>query len=519
MANLEEVFRLSGVPTFTFVTPDRYNEVKVSIRTAGRCAVLEGPSGIGKTTIITKVLEELNLDSNPTILSARRPKDVDIIRELDSLGDLGIVVVDDFHRLDDNIKSRLSDFMKVLADTEDEKSKLILIGINKAGERLIQYGHDLGLRLDVFRLEANSPDKILEVIAKGESALGIEIGHRQAIAERSEGSFQIAQLLCHKLCALAGITETAANHTAIDNSIDAVIEDVMADLGRQFKKPSIAFARGTKIRREGRAPYLHILRWLAESDDGALDLREAMNANPLMKGSVGQVVDKDFLRILLSDEEKKDMFERILFYDPDTAIIGIEDPKYFFYLKNLVWRAFTRQCGFAGDYFRGKYDFALSFAGADREIAKSICEKLSEREVGVFYDKNEQHHIIGNNVEDYLAPIYRTEARYVIPLLSKEYPRRIWTKFESDQFKDRFGDGSIIPIRYTDVEPGYFSAEQQYGSLSLDLSGDIDQQLESIVQTLCDRISDDRMQSAAATDGETLQGTMFGHNEPQPDRA
>lgn len=506
MANLEEVFRLSGVPTHTFVTPDRYNEVKVSIRTPGRCAVLEGPSGIGKTTIITKVLEELDFDTSPTVLSARRPKDVELIKELDNLGDLGIIVVDDFHRLDDTIKARLSDFMKVLADSEDEKSKLILIGINKAGEQLIQYGHDLGLRLDVFRLEANSPEKIVELIIQGERALGVEIKHKEAIADRSEGSFQIAQLLCHKLCASANITETSLEQEAVDSSVDTVIEDVMVDLGRQFKKPSIAFARGTKIRREGRAPYLHILRWLAESDDGALDLREAMNGHPNMKGSVGQVVDKGFLHGLLTDSEKQEMFERILFYDPDTGVIGIEDPKYLFYLKNLVWRAFTRQCGFAGDFFKGRYDFALSFSGSEREYAKSIFDRLVEREVGVFYDNNEQHHIIGANVEEYLAPIYRSEARYVIPLLSKEYPRRIWTKFESDNFKDRFGDGSVIPIRFRDVEPGYFSSEQEYGSLSFDPSGDIAKNLDSIVQTLCERLEHDRMEAAAAVLSEESVG-------------
>jgi len=59
MAYLEEVFRLSGVPTITFVQPERYHEIKVSVRTPGRCMVLEGPSGIGKTTTVTRVLTEL----------------------------------------------------------------------------------------------------------------------------------------------------------------------------------------------------------------------------------------------------------------------------------------------------------------------------------------------------------------------------------------------------------------------------------------------------------------------------
>src|SRR5271166_4156488 len=72
MAYLEEVFRLSGIPTYTFVQPDRYDEIKVSVRTPGRCLVLEGPSGIGKTTTITKVVADLGISAQVLSLSARK---------------------------------------------------------------------------------------------------------------------------------------------------------------------------------------------------------------------------------------------------------------------------------------------------------------------------------------------------------------------------------------------------------------------------------------------------------------
>ena len=110
MPNLEEVYRFSGIPTHTFVHPEKYDEIKVSVRTPGRCSVLEGPSGIGKTTTITKVLSELGIDRSVTALSARKKQDVDFITALPDMGDIGTVIVDDFHRLDDDIKSKLSDF-------------------------------------------------------------------------------------------------------------------------------------------------------------------------------------------------------------------------------------------------------------------------------------------------------------------------------------------------------------------------------------------------------------------------
>jgi hypothetical protein len=272
MPRLDEVFRLSGIPTYTFVEPVRYDEIKVSLRTPGRCLVMEGPSGIGKSTTIGKAITDLGSQGNTMSLSTRRQGDLEIINALPDLEDIGTVIVDDFHRLPAKTKKRLSDFMKRLADSETETSKLVLIGINKAGQQLLRFAGDLGLRFDVFRLEANPVEKIHELITLGEDALSVKFTEKDAIAARAQGSFQIAQLLCHKLCILAKVFETYSHPTTIDLSLDVVIEDVMVDLGRQFKEVALTFARGSKLRREGRAPYLHMLKWLAESEEWSLDL-------------------------------------------------------------------------------------------------------------------------------------------------------------------------------------------------------------------------------------------------------
>jgi superfamily II DNA or RNA helicase len=119
MPRLDEVFKLSGIPTVTFVEPVRYDEIKVSLQTPGRCMVVEGPSGIGKSTTISKAIADLKFDGKVLMLAARRHADLDVITALPEMADIGTVIVDDFHRLPDPIKERLSDFMKVLADTGD----------------------------------------------------------------------------------------------------------------------------------------------------------------------------------------------------------------------------------------------------------------------------------------------------------------------------------------------------------------------------------------------------------------
>jgi hypothetical protein len=382
--------------------------------------------------------------------------------------------------------------MKVLADAESTTSKLILIGINKAGHQLVKFAHDLGLRLDIFRLEANPQEKIEELIALGETALSIKISQKSAIAHRAQGSFQIVQVLCHKLCVLSKVVETQPALKLLELPIDVVVEDVMVDFARQFKEAAMVFARGSKLRREGRAPYLHILRWLAESDEWSLDVSEALNTHQEQRASIGQVLDKGYLTALLEDPEKGPLLGQHFHFEPSTSILSVEDPKLIFFLKNVIWRAFTRQVGFRTDVFEYKYDFALSFAGANRDHAKRLYDSLAEREIATFYDENEQHRILAANVEEYLGPIYRSEARYVVPLLSPDYPTRIWTKFESDQFKERFGANSVIPIRYRTAAPGYFSDEQKYGGLSFDPNADVERQLRDIADTLSKRLISDR---------------------------
>lgn len=131
-----------------------------------------------------------------------------------------------------------------------------------------------------------------------------------------------------------------------------------------------------------------------------------------------------------------------------------------------------------------RYDYALSFAGEQREIAKLIYQNLSENEIEVFYDHNEQARILSKNIEDYLGPIYRSEAKYVITLLSKEFPKKIWTNFESDQFKERFGKNSVIPIWFSDVDPSIFDESRKYGGYTFNTDKDIKNEITNLVDLL-----------------------------------
>jgi hypothetical protein len=492
---LEDVFKKSGVPTYTFVKPLEYNKIIVSLRTRGRGIIIEGPSGIGKTTSIQKAIEELSLNKKVLKLSARKIDDRELIRSLPEFNEIGTVIIDDFHVLTDDLKSAIADYMKILADEEKENDKIILIGINKAGDSLVKMAADLNNRIDTIRFERNPDEKIQQLIEQGEEVLNISFNTKNDIIQLSKGSFHIAQYLCNETCTVSGILENQDIKKVIETSIEVIKQKVLEEFGRTFYNKAKSFATGTRLRREGRAPYLHLLYWLSQSEDWTIQIDDIVRAFPNQKLSILQVVDKGHLEAVIHDDIN---IQDVIHYDANSRVLSVEDPKFMFYIRNLLWSKFARQIGYQSFEVKSKYDFALSFAGENRNLAEKINEALLENDIAVFYDKNEQSRILGENVEDYLAPIYSSEAKFVIPLLSKFFPKKIWTKFESDNFKQRFGNNSIIPIWYSDCPPGMFDESKKYGGITFNTEDSLDSQKEDICKVLIQKISDDRQSEATA---------------------
>lgn len=484
---LEEVFKLSGVPTYTFVEPVEYDKLNVALRTPGRGLVVEGPSGIGKTTAVVTALGKLGLEAKALRLSARKKDDRDLIENLPATSNAGLVIIDDFHRLEEKTQHAIADHLKVLADEERKDTKLIVVGINRVGDSLVSFAPDLNNRIDTIRFEANPDERVLQLIEKGEGALNVGLAVKDDIMKAAAGSFYLAQMLCHETCVAGGITEAQATRTKCEISYQIVVFRVMETLSRRFRPLATAFAAGPRLRREGRAPYLHILKWLAEANEWAISLGREVAKHPEQRGSVGQVVEKGYLTEFLG---KKPELGSVIHYQAATQILTVEDPQFVFFLRNLGWNKFAESVGFLSLDFGNRYDFALSFAGLDRAAARRLFEILSDREFSVFYDENEQSRILAENLEDYLGPIYRSEAAFVIALLGPEYPKRIWTAFESEQFKARFGQHAVIPVWFTTSPPGIFDESTRYGGMTFDPDKDVEQQLQSLADLLAKKIAD-----------------------------
>lgn len=388
------------------------------------------------------------------------------------------------------LTNRLSDLMKTIADEDREDVKLVLIGINRAGDSLVSLAPDLNNRITTVKFEVNPDSKILELIEKGEVALNARIKYREQIVRRSNGSFHIAQLICKELCIIERVIMTQDNKKELNTDINYVVDKIMTDLSRVFEVKAREFAIGSRLRSSGRAPYFHLLYWLSESKDWTIRMADIYLKYPTHKASISQVADKGFLYKLINNSEN---IKSVIHYDEYSKVLTVEDPKFMFYLQNLDWTDFVKRIGFSKINFDKKYDFALSFAGEVRSIVAELAILLfEEHECSVFYDFNEQHKIIGEDLTDYFEPIYKSDAEFIIVFLDRNYPRKLWTNFESDKFKERFGEHAVIPIIFKGCEPTQFDKLANIGYLSFDPEKEQSEQIKSIADIIVKKLDEKR---------------------------
>lgn len=76
------------------------------------------------------------------------------------------------------------------------------------------------------------------------------------------------------------------------------------------------------------------------------------------------------------------------------------------------------------------YDVALSFAGEDRAIAKTIADELTKQHYKVFYDEYEQANLWGKDLYSHLNNVYKNKAKFCLMIISENYSKKVWTTHE-----------------------------------------------------------------------------------------
>ena len=211
LLSLGEVFPTTGVPQYTLVDPEQLVDIVDGMRRRGMGLLVEGPSGIGKTTAVRRALQLLPADAPKVIWkNGRLREDQDTLRRIvqSGLHDGGHLIVDDFHRVPADLRQDLADLIKSLSDSARQDAKVTLIGINPLGSSLIGPNTDIVGRYVTVDLRRQPAARIADLLRKGEHALNIEFRQRDSFISEARGSFLTAQALCYECARKEGVVET-----------------------------------------------------------------------------------------------------------------------------------------------------------------------------------------------------------------------------------------------------------------------------------------------------------------------
>jgi hypothetical protein len=73
-----------------------------------------------------------------------------------------------------------------------------------------------------------------------------------------------------------------------------------------------------------------------------------------------------------------------------------------------------------------EHDVAISFAGADRTVAESISKIVKQAGYRVFYDRDYQHVLLGEDLATYLQEVYFRKSRFAIVVVSRAFLDSRW---------------------------------------------------------------------------------------------
>ena len=118
------------------------------------------------------------------------------------------------------------------------------------------------------------------------------------------------------------------------------------------------------------------------------------------------------------------------------------------------------------------YDFGLSFAGAQRALARELYQALTNMGYNVFLDEKDQEfkaQTLGKDLVDALARVYSQKCRFCVVLLSPEYEEGHWTRIEKQAIREREFKGDLdffLPVLVNPPIPAWLSKTKLYYDLT-----------------------------------------------------
>lgn len=155
-------------------------------------------------------------------------------------------VLEDFHKIDESEKQKISQLMKVFMDLSDEYKylKIIAIGAVNTARQVIAYDDEMRNRVSEILIPLMTDTEVEQIISHGEEKLNIHFptSLRQQIIKHSSGMASICHSLCLYMCRSAGIIQTVSGrkyHFTTDNwknALNELMEETSDTIKHSFEK-------------------------------------------------------------------------------------------------------------------------------------------------------------------------------------------------------------------------------------------------------------------------------------------
>lgn len=154
-------------------------------------------------------------------------------------------VIEDFHKVETNEKTRLSQFMKIFMDCASDYSevKIIAVGAVETARQVVEYDSEMRNRVAEIEVPLMSEEEINGIIVKGTNALNLEFPSavQKVISQYSSGLAAVCHQLCLNMCMAANVDQTLEIRTelSIDNLEKAIakyVEECSDTISSNFEK-------------------------------------------------------------------------------------------------------------------------------------------------------------------------------------------------------------------------------------------------------------------------------------------
>jgi hypothetical protein len=222
----EQILKRAGIPAHVTDEKTTRGTLKVRVQLAGSVGIpfVAKGSGEGETEGLgeharARTEQQFEIDiEDPN----------DIARVLTAADFKKLVVIEDFHYLDEDVQKSVAVDLKVFHEISE--LVFIVVGVWLETNRLVMYNGDLSGRVSAIEVDQWSLADMGAVIELGCTLLNIKIVPtvRDAIVATSEGNIGLLQEICYRLCEAANVWHT------LDVAVEVGTADEVQGIARQI---------------------------------------------------------------------------------------------------------------------------------------------------------------------------------------------------------------------------------------------------------------------------------------------